>query len=317
MVGLDETRGAPDSKRNHPRSFTRVAFALARRLVFAVVLVLFVVSLAALPSGIKRFSRTQPTEFDVRQYGRFWVQTVSHLARGELGRNVRGIPVIDMAVPMYRRSLALLLLALGMGSVAGVALGVHGSRRAGFRGGGASFAAALGLAGVPDFLLALLAMWGVSAAAGHGVLLPVLSPHRILSAALVLAVFPAGYFARITAASLDAVLKEDYIRTARAKGCGRWAVLRHALRSVAGDIVAALPSQWALLLSNLLVVEFILYWPGAGGGLLRAAFGTTSGGGPDGPLCVGLALFLAVTYVAVDLGATALQAALDPRLRGV
>jgi peptide/nickel transport system permease protein len=317
VVVLDETRGAPDDRRSHLRPFRRITFALAQRLVFAAVLVLFVVSLAALPSGIERFSRTKPTKFDAGQYGGFWVQTVSQLAHGGLGRNNKGVAISAMVMPLYKRSIALLLLALGMGAVVGVALGVHGSRQARFRGGGASLVVALGLAGVPDFLLALLVMWGVSTAARHGVLLPILAPHHILAPALVLAVLPAGYFARLTTAAFDAAMKEDYIRTARAKGCSRGAVLRHCLRSVAGGLVAALPSQWALLLSNLIVVEYVLYWPGAGNGLLRAAFGTAIRSGPDPALCVGLALFLAVTYVVVDLTTTALQAALDPRLRGV
>ena len=127
--------------------------------------------------------------------------------------------------------------------------------------------------------------------------------------ALTLALPVAVAIGRTLDSSLSTVFKQNYIRTARAKGLTESAILRrHALRNAAGAPLSMVGLQVALMFSNLAVVEEIFSWPGLGLYLLQS-FASS-----DLPAVLGVALVFAMAYLLlaalIELG----QALLDPRI---
>jgi peptide/nickel transport system permease protein len=135
--------------------------------------------------------------------------------------------------------------------------------------------------------------------------------HLILPA-FTLALVPALAIARTLATTLEQVMREDYVRTARAKGLReRSIVIRHGLRNAAGPALTMGGLQFGLLLAGIVVVEQIFSWPGLGLYLSQAiAFS-------DFPAITGTTLLLGTAYVVVNFLVDVAQAAADPRIRTV
>lgn len=133
--------------------------------------------------------------------------------------------------------------------------------------------------------------------------------HLLLPAA-VLGLFIAGFIARMVRATILDALRDDYIRTARAKGLGeRAVVLRHALRNALLPAVAILGLQFGNLLGGAAVTETVFSWPGLGKLMVDAV------NLHDFPQLQASVLLLATTYVVVNLLVDVLYAVVDPRIR--
>jgi len=132
---------------------------------------------------------------------------------------------------------------------------------------------------------------------------------HLLMPAVTLGIEPAGVLARLTRSAMADVLREDYIRTARAKGLdGRAVTLRHALRNALIPVVTVLGLQFGGLLSGAIVVETVFAWPGIGRYLV---FGIT---GKDFPVVQGGVLVIATAFVLINLLVDTLYTLLDPRI---
>jgi len=128
--------------------------------------------------------------------------------------------------------------------------------------------------------------------------------------AITLGTIPLAIVAKMTRAGMLEVLRTDYIRTARAKGLGAFAVVvKHGLRNALIPIVTVIGLQTGLLLGGAVLTESIFAWPGVG----RLAFEAISN--RDYPLINGSILLFAATFVCVNLAVDLLYAALDPRIR--
>ena len=128
--------------------------------------------------------------------------------------------------------------------------------------------------------------------------------------AVSLAVFQIGYLARMTRATTLEVLRQDFIRTARAEGVAEWKILaKHALKNVATPVLTAIGIIVAVALAGAVVIEQIFALPGLGRlvveGILRR----------DYPVIQGSLLVVAGTLVLINLAVDLLYAALDPRVR--
>ena len=120
----------------------------------------------------------------------------------------------------------------------------------------------------------------------------------------------AAGIARLTRSSLLETLGRDYIRTARAKGLAEWkVVLRHGLRNALIPIVTMIGTSLAGLLSGAVLTETVFNIPGIGSAILDAISGR------DYPVVVGAVMWLAATFVVVNLIVDLLYAVLDPRIR--
>ncbi len=133
--------------------------------------------------------------------------------------------------------------------------------------------------------------------------------HLILPS-IVLGTIPLAVIARMTRSAMLEVLREDYIRAARAKGLSpARVVIRHALRNALIPVVTVIGLQVSNLLAGAILTETIFSWPGVGKWLIDAI------GRRDYPVVQGGILLIAMLVMGLNLLIDTLQSALDPRLR--
>ena len=128
--------------------------------------------------------------------------------------------------------------------------------------------------------------------------------------AVSLALLQVGLLARITRSTMLEVLRQDYVRTARAKGLPGWQVVgKHALANALIPITTVVGIAISLLVSGSVVIETIFSVPGIGQLLTQAVLNR------DYPLVQGGLLLLTTLLVVVNIGVDVIYAALDPRVR--
>lgn len=234
-------------------------------------------------------------------------------ARGDLGKSIRsqrpvGAILVERFLPTLQLALGALLFAIALGVTAGL---LSAARPRSWVDAGCMLMALVGVS-MPVFwlglmLICLLARPGAFfAVSGYA---PLSVRHFALPCVALGSVTAAG-LARLTRSSLLEVLSQDYVRTARAKGVAEWRVLlRHALRNALVPIVTVIGTSLAGLLSGAVLTETVFNIPGIGREILSAIEGR------DYPVVVGAVLWLAVTFVLVNLIVDVTYAALDPRIR--
>jgi len=134
--------------------------------------------------------------------------------------------------------------------------------------------------------------------------------QHLLLPAFVLGYYSAGLITRMTRGSMLEVLRQDYVRTARAKGVAEpRVVLRHALRNALLPTVTVIGLTYGGLLSGAVLTETIFSWPGLG------RYVTNSMVSVDIPAVLGVTLVIALIYSVANLIVDVLYAYLDPQIR--
>jgi ABC-type dipeptide/oligopeptide/nickel transport system permease component len=134
--------------------------------------------------------------------------------------------------------------------------------------------------------------------------------RHMLMPATVLGLFIAGFIARMVRAMVLEALRQDYVRTARAKGLSeRVVVIRHGLRNALLPTVTIMGLQFGNLLGGAAVTETVFSWPGLGKLMVDAI------NLHDFPQVQASILLLATTYVLVNLIVDILYGIIDPRIR--
>jgi peptide/nickel transport system permease protein len=246
------------------------------------------------------------------QYG-CWAWRLAHGDLGESYRSKRAVGEIiaDRIWPTAQLALAAIALQL----VLGVPLGILAATRRGrWPDHGAHVVGLLGQS-VPAFFAGTLLLylpayrWGWFPIGGYGSGGWDRLAHLALPA-MTLAAVGVAYYARVMRSELIEVLREDYIRTARAKGLPRRTVIgRHALRNALGPLVTVVGIDLGVLLGGAVVVEMTFGWPGLGREVLQAIFEL------DIPLILGVVLVSAVAIAVANLLADLAYLWIDPRLR--
>src|ERR1019366_9996791 len=256
-----------------------------------------------------------------------YVKWFANLLRGDLGwSHSRNRPVAEVLLDTVPRTLLLMGTALVAGVLAGLALGTWQAARRGTAAERASSALAIATRSVPEFLVALAAL-ALPAARWHlfpvsGIADPALhdSMNAMGRAADVIRhlVLPAGTLAVLTAAAVSrfhrsamlAVLPEEFVRTARAKGAGEFAaVVRHAQRNALGPLITIVGLLLPALLGGAVFVETIFDWPGMGRMMVDAVHGN------DYPLVLAGVLAGSVLVALGGALADVCSALADPRVR--
>jgi len=240
------------------------------------------------------------------------------LAQGDLGRSIllnRGVgEAIIERVPV---TLALTGVALLLTIVLGVPAGVIAALNQNTWIDQLVLSLALFGVSVPNFWLSLMliVLFGVMVdwlpTGGYIPLSedPVGWARSLTLPAISLALLQVGLLARITRATMLEVLRQDYVRTARAKGLPvRLVVGKHALKNVMIPVVTVIGISCGLLLSGSVVIETVYAIPGMGRLLATAIFGR------DYPVIQGGLLVTAAALVLLNLVVDLLYAALDPRV---
>ncbi|MDR0360861.1 MAG: ABC transporter permease [bacterium] len=135
-------------------------------------------------------------------------------------------------------------------------------------------------------------------------------PTGFVLPSLTLALFSVGFIARQTRGSMLEVMGLDYVRTARAKGAGRSAVLlKHALRNALLPVVTASGLSFGQLLGGAILTETIYSWPGVGRLLVDSISSR------DYATVQGTVFLFAVALILVNLVTDLVYAYVDPRIR--
>jgi peptide/nickel transport system permease protein len=133
----------------------------------------------------------------------------------------------------------------------------------------------------------------------------------LLLPAVSLAVVQAAILARVTRSAVLEVLREDFVRTARAKGLGRRAVMwRHVLRNAFVPVLTVMGLQFANLITGTIVVENVFVLPGLGRLVFQAIANR------DLVVVRDVVMLLAAVVVILNFVVDVLYALVDPRLRG-
>ncbi len=132
--------------------------------------------------------------------------------------------------------------------------------------------------------------------------------HLILPA-IALGTIPMAIIARTTRSSMLEVLRQDFIRTERAKGLSeRKVIYKHAIRNAMVPVVTVIGLNFGLLLSGAILTETVFSWPGVGRLVVDAVYAR------DYPLVIGCILVFALVFVIVNLITDILYTYIDPRI---
>jgi peptide/nickel transport system permease protein len=239
-----------------------------------------------------------------------YVQYVGRLLTGDLGRSIQqNRPVAAELAEAWPATLELTLAALLLATVFGVSAGIVSAVwPSSFFDALARVGSLFGLS-LPVFwtglvLIVIFAWWlPWLPVGGTGSL-----AHLVLPA-VALALPSIAMIARMTRSSVLEVLREDYVRTARAKGVReRWVVTKHALRNAAIPVLTLLGLQAGQLMGGAVLTETVFAWPGLGRLMVKAIFAR------DYVLLQGAVLVFALAFVLVNLLVDLSYGALDPRV---
>jgi len=238
------------------------------------------------------------------------------VAQGDLGKSIRTRrPVTDM---ILARVPVTLTLAASATVLVGVSAGVYAATRRGRPGSYMVGVAALVGGSLPNYFLALLLMvvLGVElrlvpiAAFSVDVLRDPRTLPNLLMPTLALAAGYTALLSRITRASMLEVLEQDFVRSARAKGLGEWAVtFRHVLRNAVLPVVTQIAINAVYLLGGSVLIETIFALPGIGSLLVESIIAR------DLPVVQGITLIVGLLFILVNLVTDLLYSVLDPRIR--
>jgi peptide/nickel transport system permease protein len=238
---------------------------------------------------------------------------------GDLGRSIQyDVPVAGLIVSRLSVTLPLTLMAAALMVAAAIPLGVFAATRHRRWGDYAAMTLSqLGIA-VPGFWAGLLLIllfsvklgwfhaggfdgWGQGV--GHAL-------KSLLLPAVALGLFQFAVLARTTRSALLEVLREEYVKTARAKGVAeRVVIFRHALKNAMIPILTVAGVQLGQLMAGSIILESVFYLPGLG----RLALGAISA--RDLPVVQGVVLFVASGIVVINAAVDMLYGVLDPRIR--
>ncbi len=240
---------------------------------------------------------------------------------GDLGRSWRlRRPVADEVFEKLGPTLLLAGASLLLSCVVGIGLGMIAAiRQFGWQDRVITVAVLIGVS-VPSFWLGILmiacfSLWlgwfpvgGMKSLFGGGDPLDIL--HHLVLPAVALAAVAGGVLARLTRTAMLEVLRQDYIRTARAKGLReRRVVMVHAFRNALVAVIPIIGLEAGFVLGGAVYIETVFQWPGIGRMLVQAI--STR----DILLVQGGVLVVATAYVLINLLTDLAQVALDPRMR--
>ncbi len=241
------------------------------------------------------------------QYGVF----LERLLHGDLGQSiVSELPVRDEIVQRFRVTITLAFAATGVALLVGLSAGIVGATRSYTAWDYGSMAVAMLGVSTPIFWSGMLLILLFAVTLGWLPSGGVDSWDGYILPAVSLGFFAAGVIARQTRSALLDVLRQDFVRTARAKGVSERRVINHhSLRNALIPVVTVVGLEFGRMLGGAILTETVFSLPGVGSFLLQAISKR------DYPVVQGVVVWLAVAFVAINMLVDVCYAALDPRIR--
>ncbi|QRG65204.1 nickel ABC transporter permease [Brevibacillus choshinensis] len=241
-----------------------------------------------------------------------------HMLSGDLGNSlVSNKEVTTLIIERLPATMALILYALLISVVIAIPLGIISAVRHNTRWDYTAMLIALIGVSIPNFWAGLLLIMAFSLhlgwfpSTGYVEITKNIWSHfeHLALPAFALGFLQAGIVTRMTRSSMLEVLKQDYIRTIRAKGgTEKVVILKHALKNSMIPIITIIGINFGLLLGGTVVVETIFSIPGIGQLLVQSVFNR------DYPVIQGVILCVAVIYVLISLVVDLLYAYFDPKI---
>jgi peptide/nickel transport system permease protein len=247
---------------------------------------------------------------DLPFYQQYW-RYLTNLAQGDLGRSyLQRTEVSTLIAARLPASLLLMAGAILCELVLGLTMGLVAALRRGRATDSTLMVLSFIGVSAPQFVVGILLLYvfavqlGWFPIGGYGTF-----AHLVLPS-LTLGLLGAGWYARMMRSAMLDVLRQDYVRTARAKGLSRWrVVLGHALPNALLPIIAMIGIDIGILMSGVVVVESVFGWPGIGQLAWQAIQRI------DIPIIMGVTLVSAVAIVIGNLVADLIAPLIDPRIK--
>lgn len=272
----------------------------------------------ATPDNVEKLNRDLGLDKPLVQQYFIWL---GNMLTGDFGTSFAlNRPVLNEVLERFNATLVLAGTAFVLCSFLGVIAGViSAANQYGAADKGITFVVLLGIS-IPSFFLGMMmilffavnlrwfpvsGMWPIYGDRTLGVLL-----SHLAMPATALAVVATGVIARLSRSAMLEVLRQDFIRTARAKGVHeRGVIWRHALKAALVAIIPVLGIQAGFVLSGAVYIEIVFQWPGVGRMLVDAILKR------DILLVQGGVVFVAACYVVFNIVVDVAQSLLDPRIK--
>lgn len=235
---------------------------------------------------------------------------LGRLVQGDLGKSyARKSDVGALIVSRLPPTLLLMLAAIVAELLIGLPAGIYAASRRGKTGDKVAMTLSFLSVSTPQFVLGLTLLYLFAyllnwfPLGGYG------SFSHLILPALTLGLAGGGWYSRMMRSSMIEVLRNDYIRTARAKGMPEWRViLKHGLRNAILPIIAMIGLDVGIFMSGIVVVENVFGWPGIGQLMWQAIQSL------DIPIIMGVTIVAAFFIVLGNLVADLIAPLVDPRI---
>jgi peptide/nickel transport system permease protein len=232
--------------------------------------------------------------------------------RGDLGKSIRGdhSPALELVLERLPATLQLASISASLSFLIGLPLGVLAALRRGTIVDSMSRVLALLGQATPVFWLGIVAMYvfsvrlGLVPTSGYG------TPKQFILPVAALSAFMVAAFLRLTRSGMLEALDSEYVKLARIKGLSEMTVVwKHALRNSLIPVITYLGTVFGRMVTGTVVVETVFAWPGVG----RLAYDAVML--RDFPVLQAVVLFMATTFLVINLVVDILYAYIDPRIR--
>ena len=272
----------------------------------------------ATPENVEKLNRDLGLDKPMIQRYFIWL---GNMLQGDFGRSFSlNKDVLDEISERFGATLVLAGVSFVLCSILGVVAGaLSASRQFGITDKLITLSVLIGIS-IPSFFLGMMmilffsvqlrwftvsGMWPIYGARDLSALLS----HLFLPA-VALSVVATGVIARLSRSAMLEVLRQDFIRTARAKGLSEARVIwRHALKAAMVSVIPVLGVQAGVVLSGAVYIEMVFQWPGVGRMLVEAILKR------DILLVQGGVVFVAACYVMFNIVVDIIQSLLDPRIK--
>ena len=272
----------------------------------------------ATPENVEKLNRDLGLDKPMIQRYFIWL---GNMLQGDFGRSFSlNRDVLDEIFERFGATLVLAGVSFVLCSILGVVAGaLSASRQFGITDKLITLSVLIGIS-IPSFFLGMMmilffsvqlrwfpvsGMWPIYGARDLSALLS----HLFLPA-VALSVVATGVIARLSRSAMLEVLRQDFIRTARAKGLSEARVIwRHALKAAMVSVIPVLGVQAGFVLSGAVYIEMVFQWPGVGRMLVEAILKR------DILLVQGGVVFVAACYVMFNIAVDIIQSLLDPRIK--
>ncbi len=234
-------------------------------------------------------------------------------------------PVADILSEAFVGSLVLSVFAMGLALILGIGTGILSALNPGGLTDRINLAVATVGISLPSFFLAVIIAWlfGFVLHAYTGLSMTgslyqtdpgsgknVINLYHLILPSIALGIRPFSIIMQLTRSNLIDVMRQDYIRTAKAKGLNNFQIImRHALRNALNPVITAASGWFASLLAGAFFIEYIFSWKGLGKVCIDALQQS------DLPLVMGAVLLIAFIFIAVNVLVDLLYVVLDPRVK--